>query len=60
MTEVGFEWLFDPEFTDIKVHWVPHHFPNSETIKTIEEDTVKFISQKNYRTKMAFTTAEEC
>jgi len=37
LKEVGFVRLFDPEFTDIKVHWVPHRFPNSEMIKTIEE-----------------------
>ena len=24
--EVGFVRLFDPEFTDIKVHWVPHQW----------------------------------
>jgi len=57
LKEVGFVRLFDPEFTDIKVHWVPHRFPNSEMIKTIEER--KFILQKHYRTKMAFTTVGE-
>jgi len=48
--------LFDPEYTDIKVHWAPHRYPYTKMIKIFEE-TVKFISRKNFKT--AFTTVEE-